>query len=98
MLAVLTDALEKDPVHETIRFRRAQLLSRLGYADEAQREYQLIVELNPRHVDAMREIRLWELRRHSKRPGSGQYSAPLGPRVSERPQPPGIFGRLFRKQ
>ena len=98
MLAILTDALEKEPVHETIRFRRAQLLSRLGYADEAQREYQLIVELNPRHVDAMREIRLWELRRHSKRPRSGQYSATLGPRVSERPQAPGIFGRLFRKQ
>lgn len=98
MLAVLTDALEKDPVHEAIRFRRAQLLSRMGYTDEAQREYQLIVELNPGHVDAMREIRLWELRKRSKHSGSGQYSATLGPRVSERPQPPGLFGRLFGKQ
>jgi len=98
MLTVLSDALEKNPVHETIRFRRAQLLNRLGYTEEALREYRLIVELNPSHVDAKREIRLWELRRGSKRNGSGQFPSTLGARVSERPQPPGLFGRLFRKQ
>lgn len=97
MLAIMTDALEKNPVHETIRFRRAQLLNRLGQTEEALREYQLIVELNPSHVDAKREIRLAELRR-SKRAGSGQYPARFGPRLSERPQPPGLFGRLFRRQ
>ncbi len=98
MLAVLSDALEKNPVNETIRFRRAQLLSRLGQSEEAQREYQLIVELNPSHVDAMREIRLWELRHRNKRSSSsGQYPSPLGPRVSARPQPPGLFGRIFGK-
>jgi hypothetical protein len=98
MLAIMTNALEKNPVHETIRFRRAQLLNRLGHTEEALREYQLIVELNPSHVDAKREIRLWQLRRGSKRSGSGQYPATLGARVSERPQPAGLFGKLFRKQ
>ena len=98
MLAIISDALEKNPVNETIRFRRAQLLSRLGHTDEALREYQLIVELNPGHVDAMREIRLWELRSRDKRSSkSGQYLFALGPRASERPQPPGIFSRFFRK-
>jgi tetratricopeptide (TPR) repeat protein len=97
MLAILTDALEKNPVQEAIRFRRAQLLNRLGHTEEAQREYQLIVELNPSHVDAKREIRLWELRSRSRRSGSGLYPAIAGARVSERPQPPGLFGRLFKK-
>ena len=98
MLAIISDALEKYPVNETIRFRHAQLLSRMGQPEEAQREYQFIVELNPSHVDAKREIRLWELRRGDKRfSTSGQYPSPLGPRASERPQPPGLFGRIFRK-
>jgi tetratricopeptide (TPR) repeat protein len=66
-LQVLTDVLEKNPIDETIRFRRAQLLTRLGKADEAVRECRLIVELNPRHVDAQREIRLWEMRNRHKR-------------------------------
>jgi tetratricopeptide (TPR) repeat protein len=97
-LAVMSDALEKNPVNESIRFRRAQLLSRMGQPEEAQREYQFIVELNPRHVDAKREIRLWELRRGDKRAStSGQYPSPLGTRASERPQAPGLFGRIFRK-
>jgi hypothetical protein len=97
MLGILSDALEKNPVQESIRFRRAQLLNRLGFNEEALREYRLIVELNPNHVDAKREIRLWELRSRSKRSSSGLYPSVAGARVSERPQPPGLFGRLFKK-
>jgi hypothetical protein len=96
-LEILTDALEKNPVSETLRFRRAQLLSRLGISEEALREFRLIVELNPKHIDAQREIRLWELRHGGKRSMSGEHARALGPRASERPPPPGLFGRLFKK-
>ena len=96
-LEVLTDSLEKNPVDETLRYRRARLLSRLGNVDEAMREFQLIVELNPRHIDAQREIRLWELRHGSKRASSGEYPRTLGTRASERPPPAGLFGKLFRR-
>ena len=64
---VLTDALESNPIDETIRFRRALLLRRLGKTDEAAQECRLIVELNPGHIDAQREIRLWEMRSRAKR-------------------------------
>jgi tetratricopeptide (TPR) repeat protein len=97
-LAILTDALEKDPVNEKLRFRRARLLSRLGHTREAMQEFRLIAELNPRHIDAQREIRLWDMRHGSKRADSGEFSRPPGPRVSERPPPVGLFGRLFRRQ
>ena len=97
-LGILTDALEKNPVSEKLRFRRARLLSRLGHTREAMQEFRLIAELNPRHIDAQREIRLWDMRHGSKRPGSGEFSRPLGPRVSERPPPVGLFGRLFRRK
>jgi len=96
-LAVLSDALEKSPVDEKLRFRRARLLSRLGQVDEAMREFRLIVELNPRHIDAQREVRLWEMRRNNKRLGSGEFSRPAGARVSEYPPAPGLFGRIFRR-
>ena len=96
-LAVLTDALEKNPVDEKLRYRRARLLSRIGNVDEAMREFQLIVELNPRHIDAQREIRLWDLRYGGKRTSSGEFTRAPGTRASERPPPPGLFGRLFKK-
>lgn len=97
-LAVLTNALEKAPVDEKLRYRRARLLSRLGHVDEALHEFRLIVELNPRHIDAQREIRLWDMRYGNKRGGSGEFSRPVAPRVSERPPPVGLFGRLFGRK
>jgi len=96
-LEIMTNALEYNPIHETLRFRRAQLLSRLGQVDEALREYRLIVELNPRHTNAMREIRLWEMRNPRKSGRSGEFSRTLGMRASDRPPAPGLFGRLFKK-
>lgn len=93
VLAVLSDCLEKLPVHETIRFRRAQVLARIGRSEQAQREFELIAELNPRHVDALREIRLWQLRQRSRRSNSGKYPAV----VKEQPSSQGLFLKLFRK-
>jgi len=97
ILDIMTEALEQNPVEETLRFRRARLLTRLGNVDEAMRDFRLIAELNPRHIDAQREIRLWELRNGSKRSLSGEFTRPLGNRASERPPPPGLFGRIFKK-
>jgi tetratricopeptide (TPR) repeat protein len=97
ILQVLTDALEGNPIDETIRFRRAQILNRLGRTDEAVRECQLIVELNPRHIDAQREIRLWEMRNRSKRAWFGKNAFGTGVSGSSKPPPPGLFGRVFRR-
>lgn len=66
LVKVLTESLERMPFDEKIRFRRAQLLARLGRSDEALREWRLLVELNPKHVDAQRELRLWEMRHRRK--------------------------------
>jgi len=97
ILQVLTEALEKNPVNEKIRFRRAQLLMRMGQSAEAAREFQLIVALNPQHIDAQRELRLREIRGRTERSRSGEFRRPMGNRASEIPPPPGLFGRIFRK-
>ncbi len=96
-LEVLSEALETNPVDEKLRYRRARLLSRLGNVDEAMREFQLIVELNPRHIDAQREVRLWALRYGKKSTSSGEFTRTVGARASDRPPPPGLFGRLFKR-
>ena len=97
ILQVLTDVLEGNPIDETVRFRRAQILKRLGRTDEAVRECQLIVELNPRHIDAQREIRLWDMRNRSKRAWFGNNTFGTGASGSSKPPPPGLFGRVFRR-
>jgi tetratricopeptide (TPR) repeat protein len=98
LLAILDSldrALELDPMSVQTRFFRSELLKRLDRIDEAVAEWRLIVEIDPGHIDAQRELRLWELRRRSRRP-TAQSSSGTHLRVSEPPAPLGLFGRLFR--
>lgn len=60
---MLTDAVNRNPNSEKNRFYRVQVYKRLGQVDRAVADCRLIVEKNPHHVDAQREIRLWEMRR-----------------------------------
>ena len=87
-----------------VRWFRGQLLKRVGRGKLAMEDFRLIAERDPRHVDAQREIRLYEMQR-GKRPPS---DAPAGDRRSD-PVPTreasvapaadkgGFFGRLFKK-
>jgi tetratricopeptide (TPR) repeat protein len=93
----MTEALERNPIDEKTRFRRAQLLSRLGQSEEAVREFRLIAELNPHHVDAQRELRLWEIRNRGDRKRSGEFGRAVSNHPSDHPPSPGLFGRLFKK-
>lgn len=60
---MLTEAIHRNPNSEKNRFYRVQVYKRLGQIDRAVADCRLIVERNPHHVDAQREIRLWEMRR-----------------------------------
>jgi len=71
-IASLDKLLTGDPDCVRALFYRAQLSKRLGHADAALRDFRKIVRLDPRHVDAQREVRLADLRR---RPMSGETEA-----------------------
>lgn len=109
---LLTEALKRNPNSEKNRYYRVQLYKRLGQVDKAVADCRIIVDKNPHHVDALREIRLWDMRRSAQKqtatPGqraSGNRTPSDPPRPgqpsgkkSDPPQPPGgLLGRLFKR-
>jgi tetratricopeptide (TPR) repeat protein len=78
---------------------RGMLFKRLGRTDLAVRDFRRAVDLNPRNIDAAREVRLYNMRGgrgSSKPPAQTRSSTPSPPKVDD-PEKPGIFGRLFKK-
>jgi tetratricopeptide (TPR) repeat protein len=81
-------------------FYRAQIYKRIGKADAALRDFRRVMELNPRNIDAAREVRLHRMR--GGRPTSSDRPSKQ-PRSSSDPSRPtdetktGLFGRLFKK-
>jgi tetratricopeptide (TPR) repeat protein len=60
--AALEKILTGDPDCVRALFYRGQIGSRLGRVDAALRDYRKVVRLAPQHVDALRELRLHEMR------------------------------------
>jgi hypothetical protein len=80
-------------------FYRAMLYKRLGRADAAVRDFKRVVNLNPRNIDAAREVRLYRMRAGGRR--TSNPPATTGGAGSDPPRPEdgktGLFGRLFKK-
>lgn len=81
LLRTLSDAVRKEPNNQRIRWYRGQLYKRVGKDTRAINDFRTIIELNPNHLDASREIRLYEMRKTSSRP----------------PTPSKGIGRWFKK-
>jgi hypothetical protein len=87
------------------------LLKRVGRVDAAMHDFRSVVQLNPKNLDALRELRLWEMRRPkhqpSKTPSKPVTKPPskMPPRGSSKPpsKPPsggGVLaglGKLFKR-
>ncbi|HSO32043.1 MAG TPA: hypothetical protein VLT33_05990, partial [Labilithrix sp.] len=67
-LAALDRIITGDPECVRALYYRALLAARLGRTDAALRDHRKVVRLDPRHVEAHRELRLHEMRH---RPGAG---------------------------
>jgi hypothetical protein len=79
-------------------FWRGMLYKRLGKTELATRDFKKAAELNPRNIDAVREVRLHTMRAG----GSGVIAQEKRERDSSPPPPkagekPGLLGRLFKK-
>lgn len=75
-LAALDKLLTADPECVRALFYRGRILQRLGRTDTAMRDYRKVVRLDPRHVDAQREVRLYDIRQRSS---SADSPAPVVP-------------------
>jgi tetratricopeptide (TPR) repeat protein len=74
MLSALDRALKANPNSERAHYYRGVVLKRVKRDREALNNFRKALEINPRNVDAAREVRLAGMRRDSKPPPSGLLS------------------------
>lgn len=65
-------ALAESPRSERIKFFRAMILKAAGRMGDAIRDFREIAEANPRNVDAVREVRLYNMRNDRDRKGKDE--------------------------
>ncbi len=85
-LVLLNKAVEMDKDYDRALFWRGSLLKKLGKVEAAMKDFKHAAEVNPKNIDAVREVRLANMR-------SGQ--------TSDRPQQPsggGFLSRFFGKK
>lgn len=66
LLSLLDEAVRDEPENVRIRWYRGQLFKRMGRGAQAIRDFRYIVSLAPGHLEAQREIRVYEMRRRSE--------------------------------
>lgn len=79
MLRAFERALTAHPRNERAHYYKGVVLKRLNRNDEATKHFRSAVEINPRNLEAAREVRLAEMRKDSKPPqgGSGKLLSKL---------------------
>jgi len=87
LIVELDAVLQKEPSYERALYYRGELLKRSGRADRALRDFTKAAELNPQNIDAMREVRLHDMRTRGKKGGSGSGDDRGG----------GLLGKLFKR-
>ena len=74
MLKSLDKAIKANPNSERTHYYRGVVLKRLKRDQEALSHFRAAAQINPRNVDAVREVRLASMRRESKPPPAGLFS------------------------
>ncbi|HEY0468290.1 MAG TPA: DnaJ domain-containing protein, partial [Polyangiaceae bacterium] len=103
ILARIEKAQRLEPNNTRIRWYRGSILKRMGKNGKAIGDFRFIVENDPRHLDAQREIRLYEMRKaEQRRTGqkspsdrpSAQAGRPSGAPASAKPSDSGTSSRF----
>lgn len=97
-VAILDRCIKMNANSERAYFWRGMLYKRIDETSKAMKDFKKAADLNPRNLDAMREVRLHNIRGG----GRGQSSPPsANNRPSQKPPQPetlgGLFGKLFKK-
>jgi predicted TPR repeat methyltransferase len=82
-----TFSLNSDHVHG--HFVRAHFLKRMGQHDKALKHFKKVAKLDPKNLEAAREVRIGVMRK-----SKGRTSAPPPGSSGKRPS---IFGKFFKK-
>ena len=71
-LTHLDDAIKQDAYCERAYYYRGVLQKRLGNVPAASKDFAHVIRINSKHVDAQREIRIFEMR--ARKGGSGEHA------------------------
>lgn len=74
IMAQLDRAAMKERESISIRFYRAQVLKRLGRDDDAYRDFRFVARRKPDLLDAVREVRLYEMRQRNQQKKASMLS------------------------
>ncbi len=100
VLKMVNEARKREPENIRVRNYRARVLKRSGDAAGAHKEYRSIVEQDARHVEAAREVRLYEMR-NGKSTTDPSRATPRGVKSDGKNKRDGdigqIFGKLFKR-
>jgi curved DNA-binding protein CbpA len=92
-IKILDGAITRAPKCERAYFYRGMLYKRIDEFNAAIKDFRESAELNPRNVDAQREVRLHNMRKT----GDKGKSIPPGARGAATKDSGGLFGKLFKK-
>jgi curved DNA-binding protein CbpA len=87
LIKLLDGVIAKEPSYERAIYYRGVLLKRGGHLDRAQRDFKQAVELNPKNIDAVREVRLNDMRKRGQPAPKPEGAAEGG----------GLFGKFFKR-
>jgi curved DNA-binding protein CbpA len=93
-IQTLSQVIDKEPENARARWYRGQLYKRAGKEAHAVRDFRWVLERSPRHLDAAREVRLYEMRRGSP-PGGTRPSAKRAGEAKKDDK--GLFGKFFKR-
>ncbi len=99
-IAVLDRCISMNARSERAYFWRGMLYKRIDDNTRALKDFKKAGELNPRNLDAMREVRLHKIRGGQSKapPGASSAARPSGKPPAPEPQTlGGLFGKLFKK-
>jgi curved DNA-binding protein CbpA len=91
LIRSLDGILAKEKEFERALYYRGVLLKRSGRMEKAIRDFRLAAQLNPKNLDAVREVRLYEMR---KRAAPGAPTKEAAPKAE---QEGGLFGKFFKR-
>ena len=106
----LAAVLAREPNHQRALWYHGCLLKKLGNEDRAVKDFRKLLELDARHVDAQREVRLFEMRHRGEKPArpstsdarkttqnAGKLHAEASKPKDAKEQLGELFGKLFKK-
>lgn len=95
-IRTLDKVLAKEPRFERALFYRATLYKRAGHVDKAYRDFRAVLEQNAKHIDAQREVRLYEMRRKNDK-GEGRKPTPTPGPTKAPGGGGGLLGRFIKR-